>query len=265
MYKLGFIGVGNMGGALLDACAKKIDGRDMIISDYDDRKTAHFAEKYGCAVSTSEDTAAKAEYLFIGVKPQFAAETFAQIHPSLADRQTHPVIISMMAGVTMARVSELSGVSHSIIRIMPNVAASVGEAMILCSSLDATGAQLAEFKDFMSGAGKLDFVAEHLIDAGTAVQGCGPAFVCMFVEAMADGAVKCGIPRAKAYEYAIQTLKGTAVLLEESGKHPAVVKDEVTSPAGSTIEGVEALEEGGFRHTVMQAVVKAYEKNAKLK
>jgi len=265
MDKLGFIGVGNMGGALLDACAKKIDGRDIIISDYDDRKTAHFAEKYGCTVSSSEDTAARAEYLFIGVKPQFAADTFAQIHKSLMDRQTHPVIISMMAGITMARVSELSGVSHSIIRIMPNVAASVGEAMILCSSLDATGAQLAEFKDFMSETGKLDFVAEHLIDAGTAVQGCGPAYVCMFVEALADGAVKCGIPRAKAYEYAVQTIKGTAVLLEESGRHPGDVKDSVTSPAGSTIEGVEALEEHGFRYAVMQAVVRAYEKNAKLK
>lgn len=265
MYKLGFIGVGNMGGALLNACAKKIDGRDIIIADYDDKKTAYFAEKYGCVIDTSEEVAARAEYLFIGVKPQFAADTFAQIRPSIVVRQTEPVIISMMAGVTMARICELSGVLHSIIRIMPNVAASVGEAMILCSSLDATDAQLAEFGDFMSEAGKLDFVDEHLIDAGTAVQGCGPAFVCLFIEAMADGAVKCGIPRAKAYEYAIQTLKGTAILLEESGKHPAVVKDEVTSPAGSTIDGVEALEEGGFRHAVMQAVVKAYEKNAKLK
>ena len=264
MYKLGFIGVGNMGGALLSACAKKIDGRDIIISDYDDKKTMYFAEKYGCAVSSSEDVAARAEYLFIGVKPQFAADIFGQINKSLSARQTHPVIISMMAGITMARVSELSGISHSIIRIMPNVAASVGEAMILCSSLDASGSQLAEFKDFMSESGKLDFIPEHLIDAGTAVQGCGPAYVCMFVEALADGAVKCGVPRAKAYEYAIQTLKGTAVLLAESGRHPGEVKDSVTSPAGSTIEGVEALEAGSFRHTVMQAVVKAYEKNAKL-
>ena len=101
--------------------------------------------------------------------------------------------------------------------------------------------------------------------SGTAVQGCGPAFVCMFVEALADGAVKCGIPRAKAYEYAVQTLRGTAVLLEESGKHPAQVKDMVTSPAGSTIEGVAALEENGFRHAVIEAVVKSYEKNVKLK
>lgn len=265
MYKLGFIGVGNMGGALLDACAKKIDGRNIVVADFDEKKTAKFAEKYGCAVSLSEEAAAMAEYIFIGVKPQFAADTFAQIHEALAARQTYPVIISMMAGVTMARVRELAGINCPIIRIMPNVAASVGEAMILCSSLDVNEEMIAEFTDFMSESGKLDFVSEHLIDAGTAVQGCGPAYVCMFVEAMADGAVKCGIPRAKAYEYAIQTLKGTAVLLEESGKHPAVVKDAVTSPAGSTIEGVAALEEYGFRYAVMQAVVKAYEKNVKLK
>ena len=117
----------------------------------------------------------------------------------------------------------------------------------------------------MSGAGKLDFIPEKLIDAGTAVQGCGPAFVCMFIEAMADGAVKCGVPRAKAYEYAVQTLKGTAALLEETGKHPAEVKDMVTSPVGSTIEGVSALEEHGFRHAVMDAVVKAYLRNTGLK
>lgn len=265
MYKLGFIGVGNMGGALLDACAKRIDGGDIIISDFDETKTAKFAEKYGCSVASSEEVAAKAEYIFIGVKPQFATDTFAQIHEALLSRQANPVLISMMAGVTMSRVREMAGISCPVIRIMPNVAASVGEAMILCSSLDATEEQITEFSDFMAKSGKLDFVSEHLIDAGTAVQGCGPAYVCMFVEAMADGAVKCGIPRAKAYEYAIQTLKGTAVLLEESGNHPAAVKDAVTSPAGSTIDGVEALEEHGFRYAVMQAVVKAYEKNVKLK
>lgn len=264
MYKLGFIGVGNMGGALLDACAKKIAGDNIIISDFNIERLDYFAQKYGCVPASSEEVAENAEYIFIGVKPQMAQDALDDIRDALASRSVKPVIISMMAGVTMERVREMCGMKCPVIRIMPNVCASVGEGMILVSSLDADD-RLDEFADFMSESGRLDFIPEKLIDAGTAVQGCGPAYVCMFVEALADGAVKCGVPRAKAYEYALQTLKGTAALLEETGKHPGVVKDEVTSPAGSTIEGVEALEAGGFRHTVMQAVVKAYEKNGRLK
>jgi len=264
MYKLGFIGVGNMGGALLDACAKKVDGSKIIIADFSKERLDHFNSKYGCTAASSDEVAASAEFIFIGVKPQMAKDAFDVISYALAERKEKPVIISMMAGVEMSRVREMCGIECPIIRIMPNVCAAVGEGMILVSSLDADD-RLDEFAEFMSESGKLDFIPEKLIDAGTAVQGCGPAYVCMFVEALADGAVKCGIPRAKAYEYAIQTIKGTAALLEESGKHPAVVKDEVTSPAGSTIEGVEALENGGFRSAVMSAVVKAYEKNVRLK
>lgn len=265
MYKLGFIGVGNMGGALLDACAKRIEGDTIIIADADTAKTAHFREKYGCHIGSAPDAAISAEYLFIGVKPQMAADLFDEIRPALAHRKSAPVIVTMMAGIPMEKIRVLSGIECPVIRIMPNVAASVGEAMIIASSLDASAGQIAEFTDFMSESGRLDFIPEKLIDAGTAVQGCGPAFVCMFVEALADGAVKCGIPRAKAYEYVIQTLKGTAALLEESGKHPGEVKDMVTSPAGSTIEGVSALEEHGFRYAVMDAVVKAYQRNVGLK
>ena len=264
MYKLGFIGVGNMGGALLDACAKKICGESIIITDYDSKKTSAYREKYGCAVGTSSEAAEKADFIFIGVKPQMAGDLFDEIRASLSKRNNAPVLVSMMAGVTTDRIREMAGCDCSVIRIMPNVCASVGEAMILAASLDASDEHVADFSDFMSESGKIDFIPEKLIDAGTAVQGCGPAFVCMFVEALADGAVKCGVPRAKAYEYALQTIKGTAALLEETGRHPGEVKDSVTSPAGSTIEGAEALEAGGFRHTVMQAVIKAYEKNAKL-
>lgn len=265
MYKLGFIGVGNMGGALLDACAKRVSGENIIIADADCAKTAHFREKYGCAVGAAPDAAISAEYLFIGVKPQMAADLFDEIRFALPHRKHPPVIVSMMAGVTMEKIRAMAGIGCPVIRIMPNVAAAVGEAMILASSLDVPDAAFAEFTGIMQDAGRLDFIPEKLIDAGTAVQGCGPAFVCMFVEALADGAVKCGVPRAKAYEYAIQTLKGTAALLEESGKHPAEVKDMVTSPAGSTIEGVSALEEHGFRYAVMDAVVKAYQRNVGLK
>ena len=264
MKKLGFIGVGNMGGALLRGCAKKIPGDEIVIADAAAEKTSQFREEYGCEVLTAAGAAAEAEYLFIGVKPQMAAELFDGIREALAGREVPPVLVTMMAGRTMAQVRELAGLNCPIIRIMPNVAAAVGEAMILCDSRDVSDGQLAEFADFMSGCGKLDFLPEKLIDAGASVSGCGPAYVCLFVEALADGAVKCGVPRKKALDYAVQTLLGTAKLLGETGKHPGVVKDEVTSPGGTTIEGVEALEENGFRYAVMQAVVRSFEKNRKL-
>ncbi len=265
MFKLGFIGVGNMGGALLKACLKQIDGNEIIIADFDENKCRTFAETYGCTVGSGEKVAETADMIFIGVKPQVAEGAMKALQPALAARSQKPLLVSMMAGVPTQRVQALSGTSCPVIRIMPNVCAAVGEAMTLACSLDATEEQIDFFRFAMAQSGKIDFIPEKLIDAGTAVQGCGPAFVCLFVEALADGGVKCGIPRAKAYEYAIQTLKGTAALLEETGRHPGEVKDSVTSPGGSTIEGVKALEEHGFRGAVMEAVERSAAKNAKLK
>lgn len=263
MKKVGFIGVGNMGGALLEAILKKVSGSDVIVSDLNAEKTSYFHEKYGCEVGSAFDAAEKSEFLYFCVKPQAAEQTFNEIKSALISRSEKPVLVSIMAGVTIARILSLAG-ELPVIRIMPNVAASVGEGMILCDSIGVSDGELCEFKDMMLEAGKLDMLPEKLIDAGSAVSGCGPAYVCLFIEAMADGAVKCGIPRKKALEYAIQTVLGTAALLESTGKHPAVVKDEVTSPAGTTIEGVQALEESGFRGAVMKAIVAAYEKNMKL-
>jgi len=265
MKKLGFIGIGNMGGALLEACVKKLDGGEIMVCDLSAERMNDANERLGCVKATSAEIAAEAEFIFICVKPQAAEAAMAELEPVLKTRND-ATLISIMAGVTIEKVRKLAGGACPVIRIMPNVAASVGEGMILCaSSEDVSCEKKSEFEAFMSGAGKLDWMSENLIDAATAVSGCGPAFACLFIEAMADGAVKCGVPRKKALEYAVQTLRGTAALLEETGKHPAVVKDEVTSPAGSTIEGVQKLEDGGLRAAVMNAVVAAYEKNVKLK
>lgn len=264
MKKIGFIGAGNMGGALIEAVCKKIGGENVIICDHLPEKTARFAEKYGCEVSDASGVTSAADYIFICVKPQAAEKAIAEIKPVLDRRTVKPVLVSIMAGVTIERVKTMAGVDIPIIRIMPNVAAAVGAGVILCDSDGVSDAQTEEFKTFMSLAGEIDMLPEKLIDAGSAVSGCGPAFVCMFIEAMADGAVKCGIPRQKALSYAIETVLGTAELLKQMGKHPAVVKDEVTSPAGTTIEGVQALEDGGMRASVIKAVCAAYEKNKKL-
>jgi pyrroline-5-carboxylate reductase len=149
---------------------------------------------------------------------------------------------------------------------MPNTPVSVGEGMVLYTCNDAvTEEEKASFLDALGGAGRLDEIPEDKIDAASALSGCGPAFVYLFAEALADGAVACGVPRAKAQLYAEKTILGTAAYLIETGMHPATLKDAVCSPGGTTIQGVRALEEGGFRGTVMDAVIAAYEKNADLK
>ena len=264
--KIGFIGIGNMGGALLTACAKKIGGENILVCDFDNAKVKAACENYGCIASTAEDIARDAEYVFICVKPQGAKKTLEAIASELSARRDRFALVSIMAGLEMKTVQEMAGGEYPVIRIMPNVAASVGESMILCAATPMTPAFMTqEFCEFMSEAGKIDVIPESLIDAASAVSGCGPAYVCLFVEALADGAVKCGVPRAKAIEYAEQMILGTAKLLLETGRHPAVVKDEVTSPGGTTIAGIEALELSGMRGAVIDAVSSAYERTLELK
>ncbi len=260
MYTAGFIGIGNMGSALLTAVVKKL-GSDVMVCDFDKNKVDAAVEKYGCASGSSADVAQSCRYVFICVKPQAAESALGGIVDALANRACPPVIVTIMAGVLMSRVRELCGGEYKVIRIMPNVAAAVGESMTLCTRTDnVTDDELAAFLDFMSESGKMDLIPEKLIDAGMALSGCAPAYVCMFAEALADGAVACGVPRKSAMEYAIQVLLGTAELLRESGKHPGQLKDEVTSPAGTTIAGVRALELAGFRSAATEAVIAAYEK-----
>ena len=152
------------------------------------------------------------------------------------------------------------------IRIMPNTPVAVGEGMILYdANSTVTDEQIRVFLEGLSAAGCLDRIPERLIDAAGSLSGCGPAFVYLFAEALADGGVECGVPRDKAQLYAAQTLLGAAEMLLATGKHPGELKDAVCSPGGTTIAGVHALENGAFRATVSNAVTAAFEKTAKLK
>ena len=172
----------------------------------------------------------------------------------------------MAAGISIARVQELAGKSCPVIRIMPNTPASIGEGMILYACSDSYPEyEQRVFLEAMAGAGQLSSLPEHLIDAGSAVAGCGPAFVDLFIEALADGGVACGLPRAQALQFAAQMVAGSARLVLQSGQHPGALKDAVCSPGGTTIQGVRALEAGGFRSAVIEAVIAAYEKNFDLK
>ena len=266
MATFGFIGTGNMGGALARALAKNVEGDSILLANRSAEKAAALATELGCKAVSSEAIAKKADYIFLGVKPQMMADLLAQLSPILKEREDRFILVTMAAGLTIERIREMAGGDYPVIRIMPNTPASIGEGMILYTAgSDVLDIELQVFLSAMSGAGRLSPLPEHLMDAGSAVSGCGPAFVDLFIEALADGGVACGLPRASALEFAAQMVAGSAKLVLESGKHPGVLKDAVCSPGGTTIQGVRALEAGNFRGTVMEAVIKAYEKNFDLK
>ena len=259
-YNAGFIGAGNMGGALASALAA--GGAKLIVFDTDTNKAEALCRGIGADRADSAKEACEADFVFLAVKPNVILGVAESLRGFL---KPETVVVTMAAGVRLDEVAEAAG-TGSVIRIMPNTPAAVGEGMILWCAGEAVGeAERAAFLTLMSGAGKLDLLSESLFDAAAGLSGCGPAYVYMFAEALADGAVACGVPREKAAFYAAQTILGSAKMLLESGKHPERLKDDVCSPGGTTIEGVLALEQNGFRYAAASAVKAAVEKTAKLK
>ncbi len=264
-YTFGFIGVGNMGGALARA-ACRWNPRQVVLTNRTMEKAISLAEELDCDVAMNNATVAReAKFIFLGVKPNMMAGVLEELAPVLAERTDRFVLVSMAAGLTLQRLAEMLGRRVPFLRIMPNTPSAIGQGMILytaCPGVDPE--DLEEFLIKMDAAGRFDAIEEKLMDAGSAVSGCGPAYVYQFIEALADGGVACGLPRAKALEYAAQTLVGAASMVLETKKHPGQLKDEVCSPGGSTIAGVHALEEGGLRAAAINAVVKSCEKNKEL-
>ena len=260
----GFLGTGNMGGALASAVSKKTSPAAVVLSNRTRAKAEVLADKLGCAVAENAETAESAKFLFLGVKPQGMRELLASLSDVLGARKDRFVLVTMAAGLTVKTIREMAGGDYPVARIMPNTPAAVGEGVILYAADGLTDEEDATLRDALSGAGQVIVLPEEKIDAGSALSGCGPAFVCMMIEALADGAVACGLPRALALSAAAQTLKGTASLMLETGKHPGALKDEVCSPGGSTIEGVRTLEEGALRASCIDAVIAAYEKTKEL-
>lgn len=266
--QFGFIGVGNMGGALAQAACKGVGGQKVLLAGRTPHKVQALAARLGCEAADNAGVAAQAKYIFLGVKPQMMAGVLAGIAPVLARRAAEGgrfVLVSMAAGLTTARIAAMAGGEYPVLRIMPNTPVAVGAGMVfIARSALVTDGELKEFLQGMAPAGRFDPLSEELMDAGSAVAGCGPAFASLFLEALADGGVACGLPRQKALEYAAQMLLGTAALALETGQHPGVMKDAVCSPAGATIQGVQVLEEGAVRGSVMRAVCTAWQKNRSL-
>lgn len=261
----GFIGTGNMGSALARAASKGMPGDSIWLTNKTQSKADLLAAELGCRAADKAQVAAVCGYLFLGVKPQMMAGMLAEIAPILAGRTDRFVLVTMAAGMTMADIRRLTGGEYPVIRIMPNTPVSIGQGVILYDHTpDVTEDELGDFCRGLSHAGLLDPLPEHLIDAGSAISGCGPAFADLFLEALADGGVANGLPRAKALAYAAQMLLGSAALQLETNSHPGQLKDAVCSPGGSTIAGVRALEQRAFRAAVIEAVDAAVQRTKEL-
>ena len=259
---LGFLGTGNMGGTLAAAAAKG-QGVQLLLANRHPEKAEALAARIGGQVVTNEELFRRADYVFLGVKPGMVASVLAQAVPVLRQRQEKPVLVSMAAGISLEQLQTYSENLCPLIRIMPSMPAAVGEGVTLYACSDAVSEEAKNgFLKAMEHSGRLVPLEEPLFSAGMAVSGCGSAYAALFLEGLADGGVACGLSRKLAYEMAAQMLLGSARWLLEMGELPANLKDKVCSPGGTTIQGVRALEERGFRSAAMEAVIAACEADA---
>ena len=254
MMKLGFIGTGNMAGAIMGGIIHKgiFRPEQIIGAEISEAGSRKAKETYGIEVTEDNRKAAAAEVLILSVKPQFYADAIAEIRDCIRDDQ---LVITIAPGKTLSWLEEQFGKRVKIVRTMPNTPALVGEGMTAaCVNQYVTEEEKAYALKILDSFGKVELVPEHLIDAVVAVSGSSPAYVFMFIEAMADAAVAEGMPRTQAYEFAAQAVYGSAKMVLETGKHPGELKDMVCSPAGTTIEAVRILEKKGFRSAVIEAM-----------
>jgi len=253
--KLGFIGCGNMASAMISGILKNgiCKAEEVIVSAKTDATLQKAKDKFGVKTAQSNTEVVQASDGFVlAVKPQFYESVIAEIRDSAKPGQ---MVITIAPGKTLAWLSEKFGKPVSIIRTMPNTPAMVGEGITaVCCEKDVPQKTLDDALKILRSFGKAEIVPERLMDAVVSVSGSSPAFVFMFIEAMADAAVADGMPRPQAYTFAAQAVLGSAKMVLETGKHPAELKDMVCSPAGTTIEAVRVLEETGFRGSVMAAM-----------
>lgn len=263
--KLGFIGLGNMATAIIAGIRKKdmVSAADIIGSDKTQVMVEGAKEKFGITATTdNREVASQVDILVLAVKPIFVPEVMAEIKDVIKE---NTLIVSIAAGKTLAFLEEGLGADKKIIRCMPNTPALVLEGCTgVCVNGNVTEEETNRVLELLSSFGVASLVPERLMDAVVGVSGSSPAYVFMFIEAMADAAVAAGMPRNQAYTFAAQAVLGSAKLVLETGKHPGELKDMVCSPGGTTIAAVQVLEEKGFRAAVMDAIEKCVEKSKNL-
>ena len=251
-----------MGGALASAIAKT--ECELYLSDKDTAKAEALATRLGAAVLDTVALAEKCDMVLIGCKPQGLSALAGELRPAV-EKNAEVVLVSMCAGVSLARLRALFGEKTKIIRIMPNTPAAVGEGMLLyVSNALCAEEDLSLFRGALAPAGRMFLIVEEKIDAASAVSGCGPAFAYMFAQGLAEGGVLCGLSYEDALSFAAQTMMGAGKMLLEGMGHPDALKDAVCSPGGSTIEGVRVLENSAFRGALLEAVSSSYERTKEL-
>ncbi len=262
---VGFIGLGNMATAIIGGMLKEqvCEPKDIIgyARTEETRQRASLTFDIKIAIDNME-VAEESDILFLAVKPQM----FDKVLPEIADSiKADAVVVSIAAGKSIEYIEGNLGKERKIVRCMPNTPALVGEGCTgVCINQAVLPDDLEKVMDILNCFGKAELVAESMMDAVVAVSGSAPAYVFMFIEAMADGAVKAGLPRDKAYAFAAQTVLGSARMVLETGKHPAELKDMVCSPGGTTIEAVKVLEEKGLRAAIVDAMDACIKRNREL-
>lgn len=259
---IGFIGLGNMAKAMIGGmlAGKLAEPSDIIGSARTEETRGKIKETYGITVTEdNRQVAREADILILAVKPQMFEEVIPQIRGQVKEEA---LVISIAAGKTMTWIEEAFGRTIRLVRCMPNTPAMVGAGCSgVCRNKQVSDQEMELCMKYLGSFGMAEEIPERLMDAVGAVSGSSPAFVFLFLEALADAGVKAGMPRQQAYRFAAQTVMGSAKLMLETGKHPGELKDMVCSPGGTTIEGIQALEEMGFRASVMNAVEACVEKS----
>lgn len=264
-HTIGFVGAGQMARALAQGfvAAKLVEGKQIVFWDPMEQAAAGFRQSVpeAVAAASNRELVHQADVIVLAVKPQHVADVVNDIAGTFG---TLKLVISIAAGVTLARLAE--GLrTERLVRVMPNTPALVGQgASAYALGTAATPEDDQLVGQLLSAVGRAAKVDEKLLDAVTGLSGSGPAFVCVMIEALADGGVRMGLPRDVALEFAAQTLRGTAELVLKSGEHPAALKDKVASPGGTTIAGLAALEERGLRGALIAAVEAATRRAAEL-
>lgn len=260
MEAFGFIGVGNMGGAILKAVCKAFGQNEIVYYDVSKEKCSEITEQLNIKPEINNAAVvSKCKYLILAIKPQFFSDVLKELKGQVTEDH---IVISIAAGVKIESIKAVLGDRIRVVRAMPNTPALIGKGItgVTYSSDSFSKTETARLDSFFCSFGEYDVFTENLMDAVTCASGSSPAYVYTFIEALADSVVSLGIPRDKAYKLAAHTVAGAAAMVIETGEHPGVLKDQVCSPGGTTIAGMKALEEYGFRNAVMKATDACYKR-----
>lgn len=253
--KIGFIGCGNMATAMINGILRSgaANGKEVMASAKTAGTRKKIVEELKIQLGeTNREVADFSDILFLAVKPQYYAQVIEEIKNAVTDEK---IVVTIAPGKTLEWLREQFGKELKIVRTMPNTPAMVGEAMVgICGNENVTEEELDQVCRLCGSFGRTECIPEYLLDVVTSVSGSSPAYVFMFIEAMADGAVADGMPRAQAYKFAAQAVLGSAKMVLETGMHPGELKDMVCSPGGTTIEAVRVLEDKGLRSAVIEAM-----------